>query len=167
MSDTAIRTKQELTACLQDARARLEAVLAQVPTEHMTEAGVVEGWSVKDLLAHIAMWQSRTITAIFQAERGQKPSLGVTNDHANDWANVNAKDYAEQKARPLERVLADFRGAHTQMLKRLVAWQDEAALFDKKRYPTLNGESLVDLIHNNGDGHDDEHRAQIEAWLAR
>lgn len=162
-----ISTKQELAARLTAARAALDAVIVRVPEARMTEVGVVEGWSVKDLLAHIVVWQARTITMVFQAERGQKPALGVASDSANDWANVNAKDYKEQQDRPLDRVLADFRGAHTQMLKRLDLWQDEAALFDKRRYPSLNGESLAEYIYGNGPGHDDEHRVQIEAWLGR
>ncbi len=167
MNELEIKTKQELIARLKTARAELNAVLAKVSSERMVEPGVVEGWSVKDLLAHITMWLSRTITVMFQAERGQKPSLGVSNDHPNDWANVNAKDYGEQKDRPLDRVLADFHGAHSQVLKRLEAWQDEAALFDKKRYPSLGDESLADLIHGNGDEHDAEHQVQIEAWLGK
>lgn len=166
MSDMSeIKTKAELVTRLKSARAALEVALAKVPPERMTEVGVVEGWSVKDILAHITMWLSRTITAMFQAERGQKPSLGVSNEAANDWAKINAKDFAEQKDRPLDRVMADFRGAHTQILKRLDVWQDEAALFDKQRYPSLSGDSLADLIHGNGDEHDDEHRVHIEKWL--
>ena len=167
MSELAITTKQELITRLKIARAELEAVLATVPIERMNDLGVVPDWSVKDLLAHITMWMSRTITAMYQAERGQKPSLGVNNDHPSDWANVNAKDYADQRDRPLDRVLADFHGAHNQILKRLDVWKDEEALFDKRRYPSLGGESLAELIHGNGDEHDTEHRVQIEAWLGK
>ena len=162
-----IKTKQELTERLKTSRVALEIVIAKVTAERMTELGVVEGWSVKDILAHITVWLSRTITVLFQAERGQKPSLGIVNDSANDWATVNAKDYAEQKDRELKRVLDDFRGAHAQLIKRVEAWPNEATLFDKKLYPSLNGDSLADLVHGNGDEHDNEHRLQIEAWLGR
>lgn len=160
-------TKAQLVEQLKSARAALEAVIGNVPEARMTESGVVEGWSLKDILAHVAVWQARTVTMLFQAERGQKPSLGVSNDSANDWANINAKDFQEQKDRPLDRVLADFRGVHAQMLKRLEQWKDEAALFDRKRYPSLNGDSLATYVYGNGPEHDDEHRVQIEAWLKR
>jgi hypothetical protein len=159
--------KSELISIIQQERAALNAVLDKLTPEDMTVSGVVGDWSVKDVLAHLAMWCTRTVTAIFQAERGQKPSLGVTNDWANNWANVNAQDYASQKDRPLDRILVDFHGSHAQLIKRLEAWKDEAALFDKQRYPSLGGESLADLAHGNGDEHDVEHRVQIEAWLAK
>jgi len=158
-------TKRELIADIKAERERLEAVLARIKPEEMTVPGVTGDWSVKDTLAHLAVWVSRTVTAIFQAERGQKPVLGVPNDHNSDWANVNKRDYDEQKSRPLERILTDFRGSHAQLIKRLEQWPDEATLFDKNRYPSLDGESLASLAHGNGDEHDAEHRVQIEAWL--
>ena len=57
---------------------------------------------MKDVLAHLAMWDSRAVTLLFQAERGSK--LQLPQSHAPDWADVNASDYASQKDRPLERV---------------------------------------------------------------
>ena len=157
--------KSELIATIKAERKRLETALAQIGPADMQLPGVAGDWSVKDVLAHLAVWASRTVMAIFQAECGQKPSLNVPNDYSNDWANVNQKDYNEQKDRPLDRILADFHGSHAQLVKRLELWQDEAALFDKQRYPSLGGESLADLSHGNGDEHDAEHRAHIEAWL--
>ena len=158
--------KQELEASFRDERAKLEAVLSRMSPEQMQVAGVVEGWSVKDLLAHLSVWAARTITLMFQAERGQTPSLGVPNDHPNDWANVNAQSYEEQKDRTLEQVLTDFRGTHTQLLKRVSVWKDERKFFDKNAYPSLRGGSIFDYAYENGPQHDMEHREQIEAWLA-
>lgn len=159
-------TKQALEAQFRDERAKLESVLSRMSAEQMQTAGVVGGWSVKDVLAHIAVWSARTITLMFQAERGQAPSIGVPEDAAADWANVNAKAYEEQKGRTLEQVLADFRGTHAQLLKRVAAWKDERKFFDKRAYPSLRGNSLFDYAYGNGPEHDIEHRQQIEAWLA-
>ena len=158
--------KQELEVLFRDERAKLEAVLSRLSPGQMQVAGVAGDWSVKDLLAHLSVWAARTITVMFQAERGQTPSLGVPDDHPNDWANVNAKSYEEQKDRALEQVLADFRGTHTQLLKRVQAWKDEARFFDKRAYPSLRGSSIFDYAYENGPQHDMEHREHIEAWLA-
>ncbi len=157
--------KTELIANIKREREALNAILARVKPADMAEPGVCGHWSVKDIVAHLAVWASRTVTVMFQAERGKPTSFGVPNDYANDWANVNAKDCEEQRKRPLDRILADYHGSHQQLIKRLELWQDEMALFDKKRYPSLGGESLADLAHGNGDEHDAKHRIQIEAWL--
>ncbi|MCS7056110.1 MAG: DinB family protein [Thermoflexales bacterium] len=156
--------KAELIARIESERRALEEVLARVPPEEMHTAGVVGHWSVKDTLAHIAMWYSRAVTLLFQAERGQ--ALQLPRSNAPDWADINAQDYASQKDRPIERIQADFRGAHQQLIKRLNAWTDEAMLFDSRRYPPLKGRALADYLWDYTGGHSAEHRAQIEAWLA-
>jgi uncharacterized protein (TIGR03083 family) len=156
--------KQELIAYLNEERTKLEEVLARVKPEQMTQPGVCGNWSVKDVVAHLAVWTSREVTVLFQAERGQKLSYGVPDDSANDWVNVNAKDYEQQKNRPLERIWEDFRGAHKQLIKRLTAWQDETALFQKGKFAGSSS-SLADKMIGGVGEHDAEHREQIEAWL--
>jgi uncharacterized protein (TIGR03083 family) len=158
--------KQELIAYLNDERAKLEAVLAQVKPEQMTQPGVCGHWSVKDVVAHLAVWTAREVTVVFQAERGQRISYGVPDDGANDWANVNDKDYQQQKNRPLERVLEDFRGSHKQLIKRLTAWQDEKALFQAGKFAGSTN-SIADKMIGGVGEHDAEHREQITAWLAQ
>lgn len=157
-------SKAELISRIASERRALEDVLARIPAEDMLIAGVVGWWSVKDTLAHLAMWYSRAVTLLFQAERGR--SLQVPRSSAPDWADINARDYESQKDRPLDRIQADFHGSHQQLIKRLSAWTDEAALFDPRRYPALQGRTLADYVWDYTSGHSAEHRAQIEAWLA-
>lgn len=158
-------SKAELIASIRSEREKLQAVLAGAAPEDMTIGGVVGEWSIKDVLAHIAMWYSRAITVLFQAERGIELQLPKSN--APDWSDVNAKDYRSQKDRPLDRIWRDFQDAHRQLLKRLEAWQDEAALFDRHRYPELGGRSLAEFVRANSSAHEAEHRVQIETWLAQ
>ncbi|MFC1463984.1 MAG: DinB family protein [Candidatus Brachytrichaceae bacterium NZ_4S206] len=157
-------SKAELISRITSERRALEEILARIPAEDMLAEGVVGQWSVKDTLAHIAMWYSRAVTLLFQAERGK--ALQLPQSNAPDWSDVNARDYASQKDRPLDRIQADFHGAHQQLIKRLNAWTDEAALFDPRRYPALQGRTLADYIWDYTGDHSAEHRAQIEAWLA-
>ncbi len=49
------RPKAVLMAALGASRAELESVLSQVPLERMTEPGACGLWSVKDVLAHLAV----------------------------------------------------------------------------------------------------------------
>lgn len=163
-------TKAGLLAEIEDTHAALEATLARIPSERMTAPEVAGDWSVKDVLAHIAVWRSRAITRLFKAEQGQPPKLDVPPSikQLPNWVDVlNAQDYETQKDRPLERVQADFSGSHLQLVKRLRAWRDEPALFDPKRYPALNGSALADMIWADSAEHEAEHRAQLEAWLEK
>ena len=101
-----IKTKQELIERLKTSRVALEMVIAKVPAERMIELGVVEGWSVKDMLAHITVWLSRTITVMFQAERGQRPSLGIVNSGDHGGAGVACRGH---------RWLASIRGGSSRI----------------------------------------------------
>jgi hypothetical protein len=145
-------------------RGALDAVLARVPGARMSEPGVVGEWSVKDVLAHLGIWLARSITMLFQAERNAK----LANVHLTrqSWDKANAEDYALQKDRPLERVLADYHETHRQALIRLEQFRDVAALFDTKRYPGLSGQSLAGYVWSTSARHDAEHRLQIETWLS-
>ena len=152
-------------AAIREERARFDAVLAGVSPERMSQAGAVGEWSVKDVLAHLSVWQSRAITLLFQIERGGRPQ-SIEGATAQARRKLNDRDYAEQKDRPLDRVQMDFRGAHQQMLKRLEAFRAApAGLFDPRRHAALAGKSLAQYVWENSAGHEAEHRVQIEAWL--
>jgi hypothetical protein len=157
--------KNELISQIKNERQQLDETLSNVTSDAMTVPGVSGDWSVKDILAHLAVWYSRAVTALFQAERGtrlQRPQSSMP-----DWSDVNARDYESQKDRPLDRILADYHGSHAQLIKRLEAWKDEAVLFDKRRFPELEGYSLADYVWSDSGEHDAEHRAQIEPWLQK
>jgi hypothetical protein len=158
-------TKAGLIAGIESERERLNDVLERVPPERMDEPNAIGAWSVKDALAHLAVWSSRAITMLFQAEHGGKPIPPSALFKTSDWTVINAADYAEQKSRPLDLILGDFDGTHEQLLLRLEAWQDEAALFDPQRYASLNGNALASYVWGDSGEHDAEHRADIEAWL--
>lgn len=160
-------TKVELITQIEDERAELEALLETLSPEQMQQPGVMGQWSVKDILAHLAVWAARTITLMFAIERKAKPTYPQPGRDVDDvWASVNAKDYAEQKERSLDEVLIDFRGTHTQLLKRITNWKDDTLLFDTRKF-NLRGQSLADIILSNSVEHDAEHGGIIEQWAAR
>ncbi len=156
--------KAELISRIESERRALEATLAHIPAEDMLVEGVVGDWSVKDTLAHIAVWYSRAVTLLFQAERGK--SLQLPHSEAMDRSTLEARDHQSQKDRPLDRIRADFHGAHQQLIKRLAAWQDQAALLHASRYPALRGRALAAYVWDYTGGYSAERRAQIESWLA-
>lgn len=145
-------------------RAGLVTLLNALPPDRLARPGAIGTWSIKDALAHLAAWNARAVTLLFQAERGKPPTYGVKQTEG--WVDrLNADDHASQIDRPLERVLADFHGAHAQLVKRLEAWRDERALFDPAGYASLGGTSLAEHVWTNSAEHDREHREQIEAWM--
>ena len=156
-------TKRELLAAIQKEREALETVLAGLSPGQMTAAGVMGEWSVKDLLGHMAMWEARLVMLLYTLERGVEPKLPRGQAQV---AKINAESFAEQRERPLERVLSDFHAVHAQLLKRLEAVK-ERDLADAKRYKWLEGDTLEKLVAANTFEHYAEHRPMIEMWRNR
>jgi hypothetical protein len=146
----------ELIAEIAQERARLKALLDRLTPTQMSTSGAVGERSVKDVLSHIALWHAHAVTLLFRAERGQ--ALRLLDDLNSDSLQADP--------RPLENVWADFEGAHYQLVKRLTAWRDEAALFDAGRYPALRGRPLAEVIRQYAVVRSAQCRQLLEAWLA-
>jgi hypothetical protein len=156
-------TKRELLEAIQKGRAEFEAVLAGLTPEQMTAPGVMGEWSVKDTLGHIAVWESRLVTTLYAVERGATPKMFRTQAEVD---KANAESYAEQRDRPLDRVLSDFHGVHAQLLKRLEAAR-ERDLTDPHRFKWMEDDPLEKLVAGDTFGHYVEHRPAIAAWRSR
>src|SRR4051812_3371624 len=86
--------KPELLQWLQMQNQQWEALLDQIGEQRMDAGGVAGQWSIKDIVAHLAVWQ-RGLTARLQAApRGEPepPPLWPAHLQADD--EVNAWIYA-------------------------------------------------------------------------
>jgi len=155
--------KAMLLQRIREERERLLRALEGLSPEDMTREPVFGEWTVKDILAHIAVWQGRLITALFQLEQGRRPQDLELSEAEVDA--LNERFYRAQKDRPLERVLADFHGTYQQLLKRLERFSDED-LTRPGRFPGVS-RPLWELIAADTFEHDAEHRADIERWRER
>ena len=64
------------------------------------------GWSMADILAHLTAWESELVTALMRIDQGKKPSKLL--EAYSDIDGYNARRYAENKERELDRIFADF-----------------------------------------------------------
>lgn len=156
--------KSEVIAALAEGREKFLQAIEGLPEGAMLEPGVVEEWSVKDVLAHLAAWEAELVTLLAQARQGQKPRYaGITPAQIDE---LNAKWYEENKSRPLERELADFHGVRKQTGRQVEALADKD-LTDPKRYAWLRDAPLYEWIGTYSFEHEAEHAAQIQQWRAK
>jgi predicted enzyme related to lactoylglutathione lyase len=164
LTDAAI-TKADLIAARRAGQADLEVALAAVGEARMTEPGAAGHWSVKDVLAHIAVGDEWTADQIERATRGDPPPSAVEMrqmqaDGFFDNEFRNTYYYNENKGRPLADVLAWQRTAREQLLNALEAAPD--AVLAQPDWWT-GGRPLAEVIPTT---HDHEHAEGICAWLA-
>src|SRR5438309_1481962 len=63
-SERAPESKEELIRLIEDSHAELEGTIALLRHEQTTEPLLEGGWSVKDVLAHVAAWHDLTVARL-------------------------------------------------------------------------------------------------------
>jgi uncharacterized damage-inducible protein DinB len=112
-------------------------------------APTLDGWSVKDHLAHIAMWDELRAAEVNRISAGYDASWRLTD--AQDDA-YNALSYEARRDFSLEQARWELANSHERLLEALAA--AAARAFEDERYGSASLRS----------GHDAEHAGWIRRW---
>jgi hypothetical protein len=157
----------EILDALDESREELLLLLEPLPDEALLVPGVNNDRSVADILAHLAAWESELVTALLHIDQGKRPARILAA--AEDVDAYNARTYAENRGRDLDRIFADWQGARLQLEQWLDAFTPRD-LNDPQRYPWAQGRALWEFIAENSFEHEREHlpdvRAIYERWQA-
>jgi len=143
--------------------AALEEILTSLDKKQYFTEGVIPGWSIKDVLAHIASWHHRLLKWLDAAARNEEPTISGP-DNVEEMDTLNAQFYQENKALPLDEVMADFRSSYQQIMD-ITQVMAEEDLMNPHRFAWSQGRPLWHLIAGDTFEHYQEHTAQIQEWL--
>jgi len=152
--------KHDLLSILDSSRKALLTTMDYMGDLDLIEPGVMDDWSVKDLLGHLTAWEAELVTLLAQARTTKRPAFL----DRGDTDEINAKWYNENKGRPLDRVLADFAGVRKQTIRQVESYSDKE-LNDLNLFEWLNGEPLWKWIADETSNHEAEHLEQINKWF--
>jgi uncharacterized damage-inducible protein DinB/predicted RNase H-like HicB family nuclease len=150
--------RSHLLAHLAAERAGLLEQLIGLDERVLTEVSALDGWTVKDMLAHIAAWdrwEERTMKCMVA---GEVPDFTAVQD----FDASNAAFVAEWHDRTLAEVLAELQAARADW----VAWLEslsEVEFFRRRSYAGWDWSFSVVPLQVQWQ-HDAEHAAQIAAW---
>jgi uncharacterized protein (TIGR03083 family) len=159
-------SKEKLLAEIQRERERLETTLAQIDPQEMLSPGVIDNWTVKDLLAHITVWEQRMILWLADSVNDIQPQMlppGMTWDDLDQW---NEQTYQAHRQRPLEQVVAEFAASFPQAFS-AVREISEEDLVDPDRFPWREGRPLWVMVAANTFWHYEEHNRSLQDWLEK
>jgi len=162
MADPA--NKAELLAQMQSGYGAFETLLAPLNAEQLSTPGVNGAWAVKDILVHLAAWQTRVSIRLEAIARHEEPQLDPVNTDEKMDA-FNHETFAANRTRLPDEILADFR-ATVKRLYSNVEKADESDLFEPGRFAWLEGGMLWQSVAGNTFEHYEEHAPMIESWLA-
>jgi uncharacterized protein (TIGR03083 family) len=151
--------RDELLSALRDSRAQVEAALSGLADAQLTGPGALDEWSVKDILSHLTAWEAEAVTVLAKVKRGLKP--GKLPSAQAEVDALNAKWYKENKRRPLDRVLADFRGVRAQMIRQVESLSDDDLAAPR---PWFDGGTLGELVKSETVEHEAEHLPHLLEW---
>ena len=143
--------RREMLTKVGDSWEALQKALGRVQPHRMEEAGVVEAWSVKDLIGHVTSWERQAMSTIlaFQ-ESGDADAL--------QWADIdgfNALTAKSNSSRSLEELRSDMETVHDELLVFIDGLPEEIAEDDRVRRG----------VRVDGYEHYAEHTEHILDWL--
>jgi len=153
--------KENIISELTNSREKILETVRGLSDQEMETPGVMDDWSVKDILVHLTWWEAELVKLLWQAKQGVTPSSALVSQEPVD--DLNARWHEESRSRPLKPILKDFLGVRNQTIRRVDALT-ETTLTDPSYFPWLDGEPLWKWIAGDSFEHEAEHEAQIRAW---
>ena len=150
---------------------RIEALLAELTAEHdafvssleavdvdlVTAPGVVEDWSVRDLIVHVAFWAEHAAEAIrlVATDRGDSFDYDTAETDA-----MNARLLVESRQTAPSAAIDREERAFDDLVSALGGL--DPALLDVR---LGNGDTVAEVIGYDGAEHFREHTAHLRAWF--
>lgn len=151
--------KSELIRSIREAHQRMAAAIEDISDVQLLEPAM-DGWTGKDLVAHMAWWHDHSARVIEELRAGRQPY--DRTDPANAMDALNDRVRREH----IDDAPATTRRAFRESFTRLLAALEPASheeLFARDRWPWLEGEALVEMILWDSSRHYDAHREHVES----
>ena len=156
-------TKGQLLDKIHQERERFEETIVKLTKDQMMEPGLEDGWSVKDILGHISVWENRMVEWLVQALDGEVPELLTPGRSWDDLDDMNKKSYTENQAKSLSLILSEFQASFPKAVQ-AVEDTPEVALIDPLQFDWREGRPLWKIVAANTYWHYKEHGEQIISW---
>lgn len=167
------KTKRELLDAMEQSHQDMVRLLASMSDAEKVAPILQGGWSAKDSLAHLVAWEKMTVDWMTRSLQGEHvkrfiPGFEYDTDeqHVPVMERLNQHLYEQNKERPLDEVMKDFRATH-RVIFDFVAQLDERDIFDPDRFAWRKGSPAADMIGGNTYDHYAEHQGWIMEWRAR
>lgn len=153
--------QEEILEALEERHEDFLDAIDGLSDEELEEPGVYLDWSIKDIAAHLSMWEGELIKLLWQIRNGEKPS--TVHFSSIPEAELSSQWVIEAKDRTLERVFDDFDAVRRQTIRRIENFK-EKDLTDPLRFPWMKGRPLWEWVADYSFKHEAEHIEQIRTW---
>ena len=156
-AENGLASPEALAAELVDARDLFAAAMADVDPALLDTPGLAGEWSARELVAHLGYWTGHAAEALHYAAQGRADEFGESEMDVDERNAVVARVAAETD---LATVRAREEAAYQALLEALGS-ADPAILGERVAY----GDSVEQVIRDDGPDHYREHALDIRAWF--
>ena len=164
-SEDVLMTRDQLLTEMEKGWNSFNAYLTTLSDTQMTMPTDAAGWTVKDHISHLAVWEEGIYALLAQQPRYE--AMGITRDDLNsgDYDRINAMIRDQHKDKSLAEVMAMFREAHERLIAKVRTLSDEDLQRPYEYYQPAEDEKrpVIRWIPGNTFGHYDEHIPWIDA----
>jgi hypothetical protein len=155
------RTPEDLQALERElvaTRDEFMAALGDVDPALLTAPGLAGEWSARELLAHLGYWAGHAAEALHAAAQGRTIDFGEDELDVDERNAVVARVALETTlATVRKREAAAFDALLTALREADPAWLEERVSY---------GDSIEQVVRDDGADHYREHTADIRAWFS-
>lgn len=150
--------REPLLRQLEASRQEFLDALAAVDVDLVTVPGVIDDWSVRDIVVHVAAWCEHAVNALDLADGGRGDEFAYSTDETDE---MNARLLEEARRTAPSAALAREDAAFT-------AFRERLAALDPSRLGLRlgNGDTVEEVVRYDGAEHYAEHTAHVRAWFA-
>lgn len=149
--------RQELLHNIRTGREELESALGRFNKYDLTAPLLANGWSVKDLIAHIGFWERRMVSLYNTLVSGDVPDDPIDSLGLDE---LNARVLVDNQLVPLGIVQINELEAYEQLLD-IAETAPEEDLFEPQRFSWTEGEAFYNWIESNTYGHYADHIPEL------
>ena len=163
-------TKDKFLSTLHSERANWEALIAEVDVSRMTQPGVAGEWSLKDVLAHVAVSEEWISSVLEELMRGETKTLDSGQPEDIDVEKRNARFFRQNQHRSLQEVRAFSQQAFQHLLVVVQSLPEEDLIAASPRFKHLlpaywPDEPLWETIAGGSYEHYHQHIPDIRIWI--
>ena len=149
---------QDLLAELAAEHDAFVTALEAVDLELVTAPGVVEDWSVRDLVVHVAFWAEHATDALRLATEGRGDEFAYDTSQTDA---MNARLLEESRLTTPDAAVEREERAYEGLAAAISAL--DPSLLDVR---LGNGDTVAEVIGYDGPEHYREHTAHLRAWFS-
>jgi len=153
-----VLTKSDLERELERGWVVLRSLAEEIPEGELEKPGVVEEWSMKDLLGHIGFWSQHAADSLSAVNAGRSEDIvfGEGENWFDDW---NAREYAVRKDRSFPEIRVEWLQGHENARAALVAASEEDLAKKHGEYDPQRSFPADTFLHYQ------EHAEHIRSWM--